>query len=282
MPLLTEPDEVHEQRGESIMSQPPPDFIATTPGVPGDESTSSWDDITSPIKILFKYLGYTIGVIIIAIMGFIILILALQFVVDTTADDGGFISIVKLVIGIATLFSIYKILKMPESDGGINDSKKLTSVIVIVIVVYLLFAFLGDGNDDDVNSDAHYLEKFGNNIRNANYLSACSVMMENDGQFLSGDSLQSCIDELQNECGSNGCEVTLSVLDTSSTGERTNNTGYVYAYKVRVSSESEGDASWCETWYGAKNRESEMWGAPLASFITENGSEFSSGEEVSC
>jgi len=274
VPLLTEPDDVHEQSVESIMSQQPPEFIATDPGVPGDESTT-WDELTSPIKMLVKYLGITIGLVILGFVGLIAAIYAAD-------EDRGFTGLLKLVIGVAALFSMYKILKMPESDGGINNPKKLTSIIVIGVVVYLTFTYLGDGDGEDDNRGGHYLEEYAHDIRNADYSSACSVMMESDGQFLSGDRLQSCIDEWQNECGSDGCRVTLSVLDTNNTGEKTNNTGYVFAYKVRVSSESEGGASWCETWYGAKNLESGRWGAPLDSFITENGSEFSNGKEVSC
>jgi len=169
---------------------------------------------------------------------------------------------------------------MPESDGGINDSKKLTSVIVIVIVVYLLFAFLGDGNDDEKR---HFLEKFASDTRNGNAAAACSIMMESDGQFLSGDRLQECIDDFNQDCGSSGCNVEISVLDTADTGKQTPHTGNIFAYKIRVTSEKENGASWCDLWYGAKNLDSGKYGMAFDHvLIAEDGTNFENDEQVSC
>lgn len=272
IPLLSEPDAVPKKALDRPPYQQSPatrDYLKEN--AMGEDPTL-WDDITSPIGMLLKYSAYIIGAIIVSFLGLIFFIIAYE-----TGD--GWTPIIKFLLVVVASISIYKILRMPETLEGIERSRKVTSVVVILVIVFLAFIYLGD--DDEQRGD-HYLEGFAYDVRNADYSSACSIMMESDGQFLSGNRLQSCIDEFQDDCGNDGCKMTLSILDTSDTGEKTSYTENVFEYKVRVSSESEGGASWCEIWYGAKNLESGEWGAPWDSLITENGSDFSSGEDVSC
>ena len=273
IPLLSEPDVVPEKAlDRPPYQQSPATHDNLRENAMGEEPTL-WDDVTSPIGMLLKYSAYIIGVIIVGFLGLIGIIIAY----DT---ESGWTPIIKFFLIVAASISIYKILRMPETSEGIERSRKVTSVVVILVIVYLAFIYLGDGDDDQ---NRHFLEKLASDTRNGDAAAACSIMMESDGQFISGDRLQECIDDFNRDCGSSGCDVEVSVLDTTDTGKRTTYTGNIFAYKVRVTSERENGASWCDIWYGAKNIDSGEYGIAFDHIlIAEDGTNFENEEQVSC
>jgi len=272
--LVSKPDVEQEKRPSRSSQEHPPESTETNTNISNSESTA-WDEVISPMKMLALYSGKMVGLV---LLGFIGLIALLLWGIDENGKLD-YIGIIKLIITGAALVSIYKIFKMPETSEGINRSRKVTSMVVILIAVYIAFNYLGDGDD----RGGHYLENFAHDVRNADYSSACSIMMENDGQFLSGNRLQECIDDYNQDCGSSGCNVEVSVLDTTNTGKKTAHTGNILAYKVRITSEKENGASWCDLWYGAKNINSGKYGMAFDNIlIADDGTNFENEEQVSC
>jgi hypothetical protein len=109
------------------------------------------------------------------------------------------------------------------------------------------------------------------------------MQMDSHGQFISGSEKQSCIDELQNDCGNSGCDIEMSIISSTDTGKQAEYTKNIFEYKVKVTSTDWGGSSLCEIWYVAENIDSGKQGFPREDFITKNGEKLDSqGEDVSC
>ena len=145
IPLLAEPDVEQEKKPISSSQQQSPKSIETNVDISSNKS-AGWDEVTSPIKMLAVYSGKMIGLVILGFIGLIALMIG-------GIDENGkldYIGIIKLIITGAALLSIYKIFKMPETSEGIDRSRKITSVVIILIAVYLIYYMSGYYNPNVV------------------------------------------------------------------------------------------------------------------------------------
>jgi len=245
------------------VQNPPTSSSESVRDVPIRDDTTLYDDVASPLKTLGKYVIGVIGV-------FFLLIAALAM----STHEGTLMGYRFLLI-VGAAISIYVISRMPETSERLNRNQKIAAIVGIIVVAYFVFNQI----DEPDNS---FLGKFSNAMSSGNYGTVCSMMMESDGQFISGSERQTCIDELQSDCGSDGCDVGVSLINSSDTGEQAEYTENIYEYKVRVTNKAEGSHSWCEIWYVAKNIDSGEQGMPKDSFVSKSGKMFETGEDVSC
>ena len=222
-----------------------------------------FDDVASPLKTLGRYALGGIGTI-------IVLIVALMM----SSHDGTVVGYRFLLI-ICAVISIYVVVKMPETSERINRNQKIATIVGIIVVSYFIFNQI----DEPDNS---FLGKFSNAMSSGDYETVCSMQMNSTGQFISGSEKQSCINELQDDCGSSGCDVEASLISSTDTGKQAEYTKNIFEYKVRVTNKAEGSQSWCEIWYVAENIDSGEQGFPIDYFITKDGEELGSGEDVAC
>ena len=222
------------------------------------------DDVASPIKTLGKYVLGGIGIIVVLLAALLMSI-----------HDGTFIGYRFLLI-ICTAISIYVVFRMPETSERINRNQKVVTIIGIIVVSYFLFNQI----DEPDNS---FFGKVSNAMSSGDYEALCSMQMDSNGQFISGSEKQSCIDELQNDCGNSGCDIEMSIISSTDTGKQAEYTKNIFEYKVKVTSRDWGGSSLCEIWYVAENIDSGKQGFPREDFITKNGEKLDSqGEDVSC
>jgi len=222
-----------------------------------------FDDVASPLKTLGKYVLGGIGAI-------IVLIAALLM-----SSHNGTVVGYRFWLIICAAISIYVVFKMPETSERINRNQKIATIVGIIVVSYFIFNQI----DEPDNS---FLGKFSNAMSSGDYETVCSMQMDSNGQFISGSEKQSCIDELQNDCGSSGCDVEASLVSSTDTGKQAEYTKNIFEYKVKVTNKAEGSHSWCEIWYVAENIDSGEQGFPRDYFITKDGEELGSGEDVAC
>ena len=244
------------------------EFSPTNPSesvrdVPIRDDATLLDDVASPLKTLVRYVIGGIGVLIVLFAALIM------------SSHEGTIMGYRFLLIVGAAISIYVVFKMPETSERINRNQKIAAIVGIIVVSYFIFNQI----DEPDNS---FLGKFSSAISSGDYETVCSMTMENDGQFISGSERQSCIDELQDDCGSNGCDVGVSLISSTDTGEQAEYTENIFEYKVRVTNKAEGSYSWCEIWYVAKNVDSGKEGMPKEYFVSKNGNVFETGEDVSC
>ena len=223
-----------------------------------------YDDVASPIKTLGKYVLGGIGILIVFV--------AAAFM----SSHNGTIIGYRFWLIIFAVISIYVVFKMPETSERINRNQKIATIVGIIFVSYFIFNQI----DEPDNS---FLGKFSNAMSSGDYETVCSMQMNSNGQFISGSEKQSCINELQDGCGSSGCDVGVSLISSTDTGKQAEYTKNISEYKVSVTNKAEGSHSWCEIWYVAENIDSGKQGFPREDFITKNGEKLDSqGEDVSC
>ena len=257
-------DSLSAQKKPTITAElPPTSSSESARDVPIRDNPSLLDDVASPLKTLGKYV----------IVGIAILIVFFGALIMSTHEGEVIGYRFWLIIGAA--IAIYVVYKMPKTSERLDRNQKIAAIVGIIVVSYFVFNQI----DEPDNS---FLGKFSNAISSGDYETVCSMTMESDGQFLSGSEKQSCIDELQDACGSDGCDVTVSLISSTDTGEQAEYTENIFEYKVRVTNKAEGSQSWCEIWYVAKNIDSGKEGIPMEYFVSKNGNMFETGEDVSC
>ena len=101
-----------------------------------DREDAHWNEVASPIK---RFLGFSAGAVLVITAG-IICLFVIIIATQVTGDDWMW---AKILTMLAALISIYNIYVMSEDTGRINRSQKMTSIWVIVVIVFLIFLYLG-------------------------------------------------------------------------------------------------------------------------------------------
>jgi len=237
--------------------------VPTSRSVPVGDDHTLFDDVASPLKTLGQYVLGGIGVLIVFFAALIM-----------SSHDGTIVGY-RFWLIICAAISIYVVFKMPETSERINRNQKIATIVGIIVVSYFIFNQI----DEPDNS---FLGKFSDAMSSGDYETVCSMQMDSNGRFILGSEKQSCVNELQDDCGSSGCDVDASLISSTDTGKQAEYTKNIFEYKVSVTNKAEDIHSWCEIWYVTENIDSGEQGFPRDYFTTTNGEELGSGEDVSC